>query len=269
MKLYALYGTSGTGKSTIALRLAHQLNVDAIIDDGILISQGRKVAGVSAKYEKTKIQAVKRAIFYYQEHAAEVRKALQDHAYETLLILGTSQRMIHRITRALQLTDPIEFIPIEDLKTPAEMDAARYMRETQGRHVIPVPRVEIEKDFFQKIISHAQQILSPKKEVLGETTVVHPSFSGGRIQIHEQVLRKIVQITCQRFEQVKRIHKTTYTFHDLPRLTVQLSLGAALGDDLLLIVEQLQQALYDETSYCLNISPASIDVHIVSLELAP
>lgn len=269
MKLYALYGTSGTGKSTIALQLAHQLNVDAIIDDGILVYQGRKVAGTSAKYEKTKIQAVKRAIFYYAEHAEEVQKALRDNAFDTLLILGTSQRMIHRITKALQLTDPIEFIPIEDLKTQAEMDAARYMRETQGRHVIPVPRVEIEKDFFQKIISHAQQMLSPKKEVLGETTIVHPSFAGGRIQIHEQVLRKIVQITCERFEPVSRIHKTIYTFHDLPRLKVHLSLSTVLGDDLQLIVEQLQQALHEETSYCLNISVASIDIHIVSLELAP
>lgn len=268
MKLYALYGTSGTGKSTIALQLAHQLNIDAIIDDGILVHQGRKVAGISAKYEKTKIQAVKRAIFYYKEHAKEVQVALQEHSFDTLLILGTSKKMIHRIANALQLTDPIEFIPIEDLKTPAEMDAARYMRESHGRHVIPVPRVEVEKDFFQKIISHAQQILSPKKEVLGETTVVHPSFSGGRIQIHEQVLRKIVQITCQRFEQVNRIHKTIHTFHDLPRLTVHLSLTVVMGEDIPLIVEQIQQALLEETSYCLNISPASIDIHVVSLELA-
>lgn len=268
MKLYALYGTSGTGKSTIALRLAHQLTVDAIIDDGILVYQGRKVAGVSAKYEKTKIQAVKRAIFYYKDHAAEVKKAVQQHAFEKLMILGTSKKMIRHIVNALNLSEPIEFIPIEEVKTPEEIDAARYMRETLGKHVIPVPRVEVEKDFFQKIISHAQQILSPKKEVLGETTVVHPSFSGGCIQIHEQVLRKIVQITCHRFTQVSRIHKTIYTFHDLPRLTIHLSLTVNFGEDIPLIVESLQHALFEETSYCLNISPASIDIHVISLELA-
>lgn len=268
MKLYALYGTSGTGKSTIALRLAHQLDVDAIIDDGILIYQGRKVAGTSAKYEKTKIQAVKRAIFHFRDHAAEVRKALNELPIETLLILGTSRRMIHRITTALQLPAPTEFIPIESVKTPAEIDAARYMRETQGKHVIPIPRVEVEKDFFQRIISHAQKILSPKKEVIGESTVVHPSFSGGRIQIHEQVLKKIVQITCYRYPEVERIQKTVFTFEDLPRLTVHLTLSVSLGEFIPSLVEQVQHALFKEISYCLNIAPASIDIVVVSLQLA-
>ena len=49
MEIYALYGTSGTGKSTSALQLAHRLEIDAIIDDGIFIHQGRKLAGTSAK----------------------------------------------------------------------------------------------------------------------------------------------------------------------------------------------------------------------------
>lgn len=77
METYALFGPSGTGKSTSALHLAHNHNIPAIIDDGILIYRGRKIAGVSAKYEKTTIQAVKRAIFFYEDHAETVRQAIK------------------------------------------------------------------------------------------------------------------------------------------------------------------------------------------------
>jgi uncharacterized alkaline shock family protein YloU/adenylate kinase family enzyme len=269
MKIYALFGTSGTGKSTSALELAHRLGIDAIIDDGILVYQGRKWAGTSAKYEKTKIQAVKRAIFHYRDHAEEVRRALQQINAERLLILGTSKRMIQRIITALRLPDSVEFIPIETIKPPQEIEAAKYIRETQGKHVIPIPRVEVEKDFFQRLIASARQIFSANKEVIGESTVVHPPFSGGRIQIHPQVLRKIVQHACTRFEAVTHIQKTTYTFHDLPRLQVSLSLKLPFGTPIPPLVKSIQQVLYNETTYCLNIAPASIDVRVVSLQLLP
>lgn len=68
MKVYSLSGPSGTGKSTSALAFAHKLGVVAIIDDGLLIINGVKVAGVSAKFEKNTITAVRRAIFTEQEH---------------------------------------------------------------------------------------------------------------------------------------------------------------------------------------------------------
>lgn len=269
MQVYALYGTSGTGKSSTALRLAHQMQIDAIIDDGILIHHGRKVAGTSAKYEKTKIQAVKRAIFYYPGHAETVRQALAEYPIERLLLIGTSQRMIGRIVEALRLPEVDEFIPIESIKPLEEIQAAQYVRETQGKHVIPIPRVEVEKDFLHRLIASAQKILSPKKEVIGETTVVHPTFSGGRIQIDEQVLKKIVQITCYRYPEVTHVHKTVYTFEDLPRLTISLTLRLPFGTPIHPVIQQLQQSLYEETTYLLNIAPASIDIQVVSLQVNP
>lgn len=269
MRIYALYGTSGTGKSSSAIALAHRLGIEAIIDDGILIFQGQKIAGSSAKYEKTKIQAVKRAIFFYHDHAAEVRAALRRLSLDSLLILGTSRRMIRRILEALELPDQVEFISIESIKPAREIEAARYTRITQGKHVIPIPRVEVEKDLFHRLIASAQKILSPKKEVIGESTIVHPTFSGGRIQIHEQVLKKIVQITCSRFPEVLRVNRTQYSFTDLPRLTVSLTLRVPFGQPVLPIIRELQHILFEEVSYCLNIAPASIDIQLISMQLLP
>ena len=63
MDVIALVGPSGTGKSHRALVIAHKHKADAIIDDGILISDGKIIAGHSAKQEASKIMAVRRAIF--------------------------------------------------------------------------------------------------------------------------------------------------------------------------------------------------------------
>jgi hypothetical protein len=267
MEIYALYGTSGTGKSTSALELAHRMNIDAIIDDGILIYQGRKVAGTSAKYEKTKIQAVKRAIFHYKEHAEEVRRSLGEIQPSRLLVLGTSQRMIGRIVEALHLPFQVDFIPIESIKPPQEIEAARYVRETMGKHTIPIPRVEVEKDFLQRLISSAQQIFSSKKEVIGETTVVHPPFSGGRIMIHPQVLRKIVEAACNQFDEIHHVVKIVSSFEDLPRFQVSIALRLPYMTNIPALIHDLQSTLYKEAQYCLNIAPASIDIVVSSLEL--
>lgn len=267
MEIYALYGTSGTGKSSSALELAHRMNIDAIIDDGILIHQGRKVAGTSAKYEKTKIQAVKRAIFHYKEHAEEVRSSLDEVRPNRLLILGTSQRMISRIVEALHLPFEVNFIPIESIKPAQEIEAARYVRETMGKHVIPIPRVEVEKDFLQRLISSAQQIFSSKKEVIGETTVVHPPFSGGRIVIHPQVLRKIVQATCNQFDEVRHVVKITSTFEGLPHFEISLALRLPYLTNIPALIQEIQSTLFKEAHYCLNIAPASIDIVVSSVEL--
>jgi hypothetical protein len=261
MNIYALYGTSGTGKSSMALELAHRMNIHAIIDDGILIYQGRKVAGTSAKYEKTKIQAVKRAIFHYADHADEVRMTLANRAPERMLILGTSQRMIERIVEA----DPVEWIPIESIKRPQDIEAARYIRETMGKHVIPIPRVEVEQDFIQRLLSSAQRIFSSKKEVGGESTVVHPPFSGGRILIHPQVLRKIVQGVCKQYEEVDQILKVNATFEDLPRIELTFALKVPFGTYIPERINVLQSELHKEVSYTLNIAPASIDIQVVNL----
>ncbi|WP_126428525.1 hypothetical protein [Brevibacillus marinus] len=267
MEIYALFGSSGTGKSSSALELAHRYKIDAIIDDGILIYQGRKVAGSSAKYEKTKIQAVKRAIFFYPEQAEDVRRALRTLPIKRLLILATSERMIRRIVETLGLPPVNHYISIESIKPLDEIKAARFIRETQGKHVIPIPRVEVEKDFLHRLIHSAQQILSPRKEIIGESTVVYPPFSGGRIQIHEQVLKKIVQHVCSRFPFITQLHKMNYTFAELPRLSLALSLRLPFGAAISPKARAVQQAVADELDYCFNILPASVDVRIVSLEI--
>ena len=63
MKVYALVGKSGTGKSYQAINLCRDRDIESIIDDGLFICRGKAMAGKSAKREATKIGAIKTALF--------------------------------------------------------------------------------------------------------------------------------------------------------------------------------------------------------------
>ena len=125
MKVYALVGQSGTGKSYKAHTLASEMGIEYIIDDGLFIKGNKIIAGVSAKKESTKIAAVRRALFIHPEHAREVREAIRQVEPESVLILGTSARMINRIISRLDLPPVQEIIRIEALQPEEKLEGRK------------------------------------------------------------------------------------------------------------------------------------------------
>ena len=152
MEVLALVGPSGTGKSHRALVVAHDYNVDAIIDDGILIMGTKIIAGKSAKREASRIQAVRRAIFMEDEHAMEVHQALLKVQPNRLLLLGTSENMVHKIAKALKVPAISKIIRIEDIASQAEIEKAQHCRLKEGKHIIPVPTIELKPHFSGYLI---------------------------------------------------------------------------------------------------------------------
>ena len=125
MDVIALVGPSGTGKSHRALVVAHEQKADAIIDDGILIQNGKIIDGQSAKREQSKIMAVRRAIFILPGHAEEVHAAIEKVKPHRILILGTSENMVHKIAKILGLPPIHKIIHIEDIASQKEMEKAQ------------------------------------------------------------------------------------------------------------------------------------------------
>lgn len=176
MIVYSLIGKSGTGKSSNAIQFAHEHNIPAIIDDGLLIVEGSKVAGKSAKYEKTTIAAVKRAIFSSDKHMNEVKNKLKKLNPERLLIIGTSMKMVRLIAARLDVGRIRTHHYISSFVPQADIIAAVNARKTTGNHVIPIPHHQIEPNILIKIIRKSIHVFSPKKEKIGETTIVQPPF---------------------------------------------------------------------------------------------
>src|SRR5699024_1453145 len=105
------------------------------------------IAGLSAKKAPTKIETVKHALFLREEEQNQIKNALIKHKPTSILILGTSDGMVEKIAENLGLPKISETIYINDVATEEEMKTARHIRETQGKHVIPVPTFELKKDF--------------------------------------------------------------------------------------------------------------------------
>ncbi|HHW04038.1 MAG TPA: Asp23/Gls24 family envelope stress response protein [Thermoanaerobacterales bacterium] len=205
MRTVALIGKSGTGKSHKAQQVAGQNNIEYIIDDGLLIYGNRVVAGISAKRESTKLGAVKRAIFQDPAHAAEVKNKIQELKVNGILIIGTSENMIEAICRALSLPKPEKIINIEDISTPSEINTARRIRSLDGKHVIPVPALEIKKDFSGYLLDPLKIFYRKGKQEIfvAEKTVVRPTYSYlGKYTISDTTVSQIALYAARRIKGV-------------------------------------------------------------------
>lgn len=196
MEVMALVGQSGTGKSHRALIVAHEYKADAIIDDGILIQDGKIVAGHSAKREASKIMAVRRAIFSIPGHADEVKQALKKVNPKRILVLGTSENMVHKIAKILGLAGIKKIIRIEDIASKEEMEKARDCRIKEGKHIIPVPTIELKPHFSGYLIDPLEIFFKKpqaKRRRLGEKSIVRPIFSYyGKLLIDDSAIAAIV-----------------------------------------------------------------------------
>lgn len=161
MEVIGFYGPPGTGKSDRAV-IAYENKASCIIDDGILIYHSRIVAGKSAKREESRLKAVRRAIFWDKEQRDEVRAALQKINPKRVLILGTSDRMVVTIAKALDLPMPAKYIRIEDVAKPEDMLKAEA-RHKEGKHVIPVPTMEL-KPYFKGYMVDPLRFLRNRKK---------------------------------------------------------------------------------------------------------
>ena len=198
IKVYALIGESGTGKSFRAKLVAQKYNIDLIIDDGLLIRDNRILAGNSAKKEKTFMAAVKVALFDQKPHRDEVARKLQGEKTKKILILGTSEKMVNKIAARLQLPAPFKYIRIEDIATQEEIEKAIRTRRFEGKHIIPVPSIEIKRNYPQ-IFYNAIKIFKRKPTGIGpvhkmhEKSVVRPEYSKrGKVIISEAALSQMV-----------------------------------------------------------------------------
>ena len=211
MKVYAFVGPSGTGKSYRAQMVANERGINYIIDDGLLISGNEILAGISAKKAPTKIETVRNALFQNEERKKEIQEVIKKKKPESILILGTSDNMIQKIMENLGLTNLVETIYIQDVATELEMEEAKRMRQTEGKHVIPVPTFEIKKDFSGYLLDPLQ-IFKFKgkgaKPYISEKSIIRPTFSYlGNYTISDSIFREIIEYMANKTDSIHKINR--------------------------------------------------------------
>lgn len=212
IKTYAFVGPSGTGKSYRAQMVANERGINFIIDDGLLVSGNEVVAGVSAKKAPTKIETVRNALFLNEEKRKEIQKAIKKNRVDSILILGTSDEMVGKIAKILDIEPILETIYITEVATEEEMEMARNIRITQGKHVIPVPTFAIKKDFSGYLLDPLQIFKSKgkgNKPYISEKSIIRPTFSYmGNFQISDTVFKQIMDYVASKTEGINKISRS-------------------------------------------------------------
>ena len=228
IKVYAFVGPSGTGKSYRAQMVASEKNIHFIIDDGLLIKDNEIIAGVSAKKAPTKIETVKHALFYEDDEKKPIEKAIKKYKPDKILILGTSDGMVQKIAANLGLPEVLHITYINEVATEEEMQTARNIRVTEGKHVIPVPTFELKKDFSGYLLDPLQIFKSKgkgQKPYISEKTIIRPTFSYlGKFTISDTVFRQIMEYLADKMPEIYKVIRTRVTSTDAgPTIYMEIS----------------------------------------------
>ena len=271
MEVLALVGPSGTGKSHRALVVAHDYNVDAIIDDGILIMGTKIIAGKSAKREASRIQAVRRAIFMEDEHAMEVHQALLKVQPNRLLLLGTSENMVHKIAKALKVPAISKIIRIEDIASQAEIEKAQHCRLKEGKHIIPVPTIELKPHFSGYLIDPLDIFFKRSKNTrrkLGEKSIVRPIFSYyGKLIISDDAISAIVNKVAidNGIAKTKHVRIRRDTEHNSEKgIDIKLDVILYYGEPFNELVYNTQEKIRTAIEYMTGMNVKKVDILVKS-----
>ena len=286
MEIIALHGPSGTGKSHKAIWVTNRHDCDAIIDDGLFIKDRRIIAGTSAKSEPNKILAVKKAIFLNPDEATIIKRAIKDTQPERILVLGTSKKMVNRIVNALDLPPISLYIDIEEITTEAERDEASHHRLKEGKHIVPVPTVELKPHSQGKM-----QIIPKIKEFFGKErpnlkpprvdgkSIVRPVFSlYGKLIIDDVAVKGIVQYTLITNEAITKV--TDILIDHIYRGTnekgyvdegidISASIVIKYGKHIPTLVQEIQELLANRVQEFTDMTVRQVNIKIKALFVEP
>ncbi|MCK9176318.1 MAG: Asp23/Gls24 family envelope stress response protein [Clostridiales bacterium] len=252
--IVSFIGVSGSGKSTRAIRVAREYNIEYIIDDGLLIHGSAIITGSSAKRADTKMESVRQAMFLDPARAENMRRALVEHLPSALMILGTSEAMLTRICENLWLNQPSIRIRIEDVSSEEERNLARQTRLSEGKHTIPVPSMEIKHEFsgylaepFAKFWQRFDfgMFSSQQSQTIADLdkTVVRPTFSTlGSYAMSDQAMKDLVRMLACAVDGVEsvvgqKVHKEPYG------IILDLDLSIYYGSSAQSVLAEVQSAV--------------------------
>jgi uncharacterized alkaline shock family protein YloU len=271
MEVYALVGPSGTGKSHRAIKFAHQLDAQAIIDDGLLIQRHSIIAGSSAKQQPTRLAAIKAAIFLDDKQADIMKRAIDELKIERILLLGTSTKMVEQIASRLKLPKPSKVINITEVASEKDIRRAKLLRTRYNKHVIPAPILEVKKSFPNALIDPLKVFFKKKGSPPGrrdwiEQSMVRPPFTyNGRITISNGALSNITEIAANSILGVSKISKIENDIDQDGIVTINISIIISFGHNITLVSRQIQNKIKQSVEEMTGLQVKSVNIQIKSL----
>ena len=120
--------------------------------------------------------------------------------------------MINKIINRLELPPVTRVFHIEEIATQEEIETAMRIRFTEGKHVIPVPSIEITRSYPQIVYDSIKVFFGKKvpfkKEKGFEKTIVRPEFSRpDKDSLNEVTLNQMVKHCIDEYDKVIKVKK--------------------------------------------------------------
>jgi uncharacterized alkaline shock family protein YloU len=175
---------------------------------------------------------------------------------------------MERIAERLDLPKPIKVINIEDLASSEEIKTAKYFRNHMGKHVVPAPSVEVERNLPNALIEKLQIILhgpNSAKQKIYEQSVVRPTFSYlGKITISDKALNDIIKWVLTNFPGVKGPGKIqVYSEQGNTILFIQYT--AFYGQNLPILSRKIQAKVKEVVESHTGFNVLAIDVLVTGI----
>ncbi len=265
MRTFALVGKTGTGKSYHALELAREYGIESVIDDGLLISGNKILAGSSAKHEATKIASVKRAIFLDELQQTAVKDAMAKNNLDSVLILGTSEKMVHLIASRLELPPFERIFTIEEIATPKEIQTAGVMRNRYGKHIIPAPVFEVKKQFSGYFLKS----LFTQNLKDSEKTVMRPTYSYmGSFRISPKVFSDICHYELSKIDKISDVIKVKSITSSNGCIQISVDVGLEFPCDIPKTARVIQDTVAQKIEDSTSIVVEAVNVFVKYINLA-
>ncbi|HAP55216.1 MAG TPA: hypothetical protein DCQ16_04685, partial [Spirochaetaceae bacterium] len=173
-----------------------------------------------------------------------------------------------RICERLQIPQPNKTIKIEDIATKAEIEKAMQSRQVEGKHVIPVPALEIRRN-YPSIFYDSVRVFLRRSFGTGaslpkiyEKAVVRPEYTKrGRVAISEAALSQMVVHCVDEYDPAVKVKRLAIR-DDTQGYRITVVLEVPFGTKLASNAHALQEFIVDNIERFTGILVAEVNIVI-------
>jgi uncharacterized alkaline shock family protein YloU len=172
--------------------------------------------------------------------------------------------MLKKIIERLHLPKKYKMIKIEDIATKEEIQLARKSRIKEGKHVIPIPIIEVKKKYPTLVLNAIHLFKNVKgKEKVIEKTIVRPNFNeDGKIQISPEALSQMISFCIEEYSPDIKLLKNKLIHEDKLRYSVKLYIAADYQKTTPDILLKLRNIIKEKIESFTGLTISKVDIEI-------
>ena len=179
--------------------------------------------------------------------------------------------MVHKIAKALKVPAISKIIRIEDIASQAEIEKAQHCRLKEGKHIIPVPTIELKPHFSGYLIDPLDIFFKRSKNTrrkLGEKSIVRPIFSYyGKLIISDDAISAIVNKVAidNGIAKTKHVRIRRDTEHNSEKgIDIKLDVILYYGEPFNELVYNTQEKIRTAIEYMTGMNVKKVDILVKS-----